>query len=139
LPLRKPGRLSRAKKAGKPKSLCEAPDPDYLRRAANAARYEPSRYHCPGPNGQRPVRRSRPASPCPRDWSVREATEALKRAVNAGYVSEQRNGDFPRYVWYRDELDVFYEARSELRTPDRFHAYPIESIELPRGLRWQPR
>jgi len=120
----------------RPKSLCKDPDPDMLERVAAGLSYESSRYHCVGEKGERPKSRFKPASVCPRRWSKAEATAALRRAVNAGYVSEHTNGDFPRFIWYREGEDTIYEARGEPRTPERFHAYPVESFEVPRELSW---
>jgi hypothetical protein len=120
----------------KPKDLCKDPSPDDLAKAAAAVTYQESPYHCPGPNGQKPKWRAKPASICPRRWSAAEAVAALKRAINAGYVSEKRNDDFPRYDWYREGEDTIYEARSEPNTPERYHAYPVESLQVPGDLGW---
>lgn len=41
---------------------------------------------------------------------------------------------FPRYVWHC-EGGIFYEARHTRGPSGLFHAYPIEDIQVPRGLR----
>jgi hypothetical protein len=135
LPLKKPKRPGN-RLPQKHKALCKDPDPDVLARAAAAVKYEPSPYHCFGPKGEKPKRRSRPASICPRRWAAAEAVSALRRAINLGYISEKTNGDFPRYIWYREGEDTIYEARADLHTPERFHAYPVESFQVPKELQW---
>jgi hypothetical protein len=138
LGLKKP-KLRRNSRSRAPKSLCKDPNPDNLGRAAAGVKYEPSPYHCPGKSGEKPKRRAKPATVCPRQWSRGEAVAALRRAINAGYISEAAHGDFPRYIWYREGEDTIYEARGEPNTPERYHAYPVESFEVPRELRWQTR
>lgn len=135
LSLKKPKRPANRLKC-KPKALWSTPDPDRLSRAANSATYSASPYHCQQEKGARRASRMKPASPCPRFWSAKEALQTLKRAIRFGYVSQKWIGDFPQYVWYREGEHTIYEARSEPRTPHRFHAYPIESSQVPRALQW---
>jgi hypothetical protein len=75
----------------------------------------PSRYHCPGPNGEHPLPRLKPGTPCPRKWSIAQATIALKHSINAGWLSDKWNEDFPRFVWYRDG-DMRLDLKSVPRT-----------------------
>jgi hypothetical protein len=117
----------------KPKSLDRYSQSDRLNNAAEKASYVASDYHCAGPSG-RPAARVRSTMHCPRDWSVREALNALRQAIRSGHVSKAWIGEFPRFVWHR-EGDVWYEARTENGTPGRYHAHPIEVTALPAGLK----
>jgi hypothetical protein len=135
LALKKPKR-PKNKPHFKPKALCKYPSPVLLGNVVAAVRYEPSRYHCPGPNGEHPLPRLKPGTPCTRKWSIAQATIALKHSINAGWVSDKWNEDFPRFVWYRDGDGTIYEARSEVGTPYRYHAYPVEIFEVPKALHW---
>lgn len=134
--LKKPQR-SETKRPFKAKALRKNLDRSALSDLANKIQYLESPHHC-AVGGARPARRKlgKPASKCPRKWSQREALEALKRSIKAGFVSEEANGDFPRYVWYREGEDIIYEARGEPQTPERFHGYPVEDYEVPRELEW---
>lgn len=132
--LRKPRRDGAPRKV-KPKALLERFNEVLLEQAAKGATYFASPYHCPEP-GHRPARRTQPPTPCPRHWRRSEAENALRRSIRAGLVSEVWNGDFPRLVWYRDGDGTLYEARSELKTPERYHAYPVEKHQIPREIQW---
>ena len=56
-----------------------------LDAAAQAAIYAPSNYHCKI-NGKL-ARRVKPATPCPRDFTLQEAGDAMREAIKAGRVS----------------------------------------------------
>jgi len=127
--IKRPARALRCRS----KRVHSAPDATALARAAANAVYSSSPYHCRGSKGQAPIVRAKPASICPRQWSDHEATEALRAALARGSVSEAWEDDFPRYIWHRDG-NVVYEARHTGGTPGTFHAYPIEDIQIPRGL-----
>ena len=109
---------------------------DVLTRAANGATYVRSPYHCAGDGGERVVRRGKPQSICPRRWRADEARAALRRAVLRGNVSERDDwiNDYPRYIWYRDGLEVVYEARLSGGNSGSYHAYPIEDDQVPKGV-----
>ena len=116
------------------KQLLIDPDPDRLNRAADNATYHPNPYHCPGRDH---VSRVKPASICPRQWDRDEALRALRFAIRSGSVSNNWFNDFPRYVGYREEDGTtVYEALSEVGTPGRFHAYPVEVDRVPKALNW---
>jgi hypothetical protein len=132
--LRKPRRDGLDRKV-KPKGSMKDLNQVLLDRAADGAIYFASPYHCPEP-GRRPARRSQPPTPCLRHWRRDEAERALKRSIRAGRVSEIWNDDFPRWVWYRDGDGTLYEARSEPKTPERYHAYPVERHQVPRDIQW---
>ena len=118
---------------GGPKRVDPSPDPVKIEAAAASAVYSPSEYHCPGPKGEHPKRRFKPASICPRRWSNQSATDALQSAISNGQVSEAWEDGFPRYVWHKDG-DVIYEARHTRGPPGTFHAYPLEKFQIPNGL-----
>jgi hypothetical protein len=103
-----------------------------LEAAAVAARYAPSNYHCKIDG--KLARRVKPATPCPREFSLQEAGNALRAAIRAGRVSQHWVKGFPRQLWHR-EGDVWYEACTNFGTAGTYHAYPIEVSGLPAGLR----
>jgi len=117
----------------KPKRMHPQPQQMPLQQAAATATYVSSPYHCPGPKGQKRVVRLKPASPCPRIWTVKEATVALRCAIASGQVSEKWEDGFPRYVWHR-EAATLYEARHSRGPVGSFHAYPIGNDQAPKGL-----
>lgn len=110
--------------------MLQAPDAASLAKASAAARYSPSDYHCRLPDGRPRRVRAKPASVCPRQWPIDEATEALRITINKGHVSETWEDGFPRYVWYR-EGETIYEARHTRGPHGTYHAYPIEAAEAP--------
>lgn len=60
----------------------------------------------------------------------------LTEAIRAGNVSEEFEGDFPRYVWGRpDGEDVCYEARVTNGVLGQYKGYPLAEAEEPEGLR----
>lgn len=132
--LKKPGRAE--KRAFKPKAFRKEKNADLLASVATRVRYLESQHHCAVGGAQPARRRSQPASKCPRRWTANEALAALRTSIRAGLVSEERNGDFPRYVWYREGEETIYEARSEPHTPERYHGYPVEPYEVPGELNW---
>ncbi|MBC9883110.1 hypothetical protein G8O24_38110 [Bradyrhizobium sp. INPA01-394B] len=103
-----------------------------LDAAAQAAIYAPSNYHCKI-NGKL-ARRVKPATPCPRDFTLQEAGDAMREAIKAGRVSKQWIDGFPRHVWHK-EGDVWYEACTNAGTAGTYHAYPIDVNGLPAGLK----
>jgi hypothetical protein len=103
-----------------------------LEAAAQAARYAPSNYHC-RIDGKL-ARRVKPATPCPRDFTLQEAGDAMRAAILKGWVSERWINGFPRQIWHKDG-NVWYEACTNSGTAGTYHAYPIEVFGLPAGLR----
>jgi hypothetical protein len=107
---------------------------DRLEAAAVNATYTASLYHCPGPDRRRPARRIKPASHCPREWTVQEGINAVRSAIREGRVSVGWTLDgFPRRIWHQ-EGEVWYEARTSDRAGGSYHGYPAEVATLPRGL-----
>jgi hypothetical protein len=77
--------------------------------------------------------RIKPASRCPRRWTDEDATRVLRAAISRGKISADWEDGFPKFVWAK-EGGVFYEARHTRGPAGYFHAYPIEAIQLPRGM-----
>lgn len=116
----------------KPKFLDKTSSQERLEAAAVKVNYKPSDYHCPQ-QGQPPKGRAKPAMHCTREWSLREAVNALRTAIRNRRVSRQWCGDFPRHVWHK-EGDIWYEACTNVGTAGTYHAYPIELAGLPPGI-----
>lgn len=95
--------------------------------------YVASPYHCPAADG-RIKQRGKPQSRCPRPWKGPEAREALRRALLKRNVSEFWENGYPRYIWYCDGENLVYEARLSGGRPGSYHAYPIEPIQVPKGV-----
>lgn len=104
---------------------------DLLEAAAMGAKYAPSPYHCKE-NG-RLRRRVKPATPCPRLFTLQEAGNAIRAAIRNRHVSSDWINGFPRRLWHK-EGDQWYEACTGTGTAGTYHAYPIEGAGLPAGL-----
>jgi hypothetical protein len=117
--------------AGKGKVLMKSASAEEIEAAAVGARYAPSDYHCKE-NG-RLRRRVKPATPCPRDFTLQEAGNAIRAAIRARRVSREWINGFPRHLWHK-EGDQWYEACTNVGTAGTYHAYPIEVLSLPLGL-----
>ena len=75
------------------------------------------------------------ASLCPRELT-RDRVKAeswLREAIRRGAVSELREGEFPRYVWFEQE-GIVYEGRLVNRGLGEYKGYPLEPGQSPRGL-----
>lgn len=103
-----------------------------LEAAAKAVKYAPSNYHCKIDG--KLARRVRPATPCPRDFTLQQAGDALRKAIRAGRVCDRWIEGFPKLVWHR-EGNIWYEARTELGNLGTYHAYPVEDSSVPAELR----
>jgi len=117
---------------GKPLRADTDPPMQRLEEAAEKATYDPSPYHCPGPKGQPPKRRAKPASRCPRAWSEQEIIGAIRNALREGHVSPSWDGEFPRYAYHRDG-SFLYAARG--CAGGVYHAYALEPGTVVAGLR----
>lgn len=75
------------------------------------------------------------ASICDRKFARDFKTVALwlRSAILNGQVSEYWEGEFPRYVWYRDG-DTVYEARLVNREAGWYKGYPLGRTEWPDGV-----
>lgn len=119
------------KNPDKPRILARfVPQADLDTAAANAL-YAPSDYHCKVDGRLR--RRPKPATPCPRDFTLQEAGDALRAAIRARRISRQWVNGFPRHIWHKIG-EVWYEATTGTGTAGTYHAYPIEVSGLPPGL-----
>jgi hypothetical protein len=117
---------------GKSRRADANPPLEKLQEIAEKAMYNPSPYHCPGPKGQPPKRRAKPAKRCPRAWSEDEIVSAIRHAMRNGHVSWGWDGDFPRYVYHRDGK-FLYEARG--CAGGVYYAYPLEPGNVVAGLK----
>lgn len=59
--------------------------------------------------------------------------EWLRAAIRAGAVGTPWEGEYPRYVWYRDG-DLLYEGRLVNREAGWYKGYPLNDDEWPPGL-----
>jgi hypothetical protein len=60
-------------------------------------------------------------------------SEWLREAIRGGAVSAFWEGDFPRYVWHRQE-EVVFEGRLVNRENGHYKGYPLNPDEWPRNL-----
>lgn len=103
-----------------------------LETAAAAARYAPSNYHCKIDG--KLVRRVKPATICPRDFTLQEAGNAIRTAIKAGRVSRKWVDGFPLHIWHKEGRQ-WYEGCTNVGTIGTYHAYPIDENGLPAGLK----
>lgn len=110
-------------------------DPAELESLAERVSYVGSPEHKDMPSFAGQPRPRADASICPRSLTRQhEKVEAwLQEAVRRGTVGELWEGDFPRYVWFRDGTDV-YEGRLVNRGLGEYKGYPLEPGEGPEGL-----
>ena len=74
------------------------------------------------------------ASCCPREIKDREeVSEWLRNAIRRGATEAPWEGDFPRYVWYKDG-DVVFEGRLVNRGNGSYKGYPLDTQEWPDGI-----
>jgi hypothetical protein len=71
------------------------------------------------------------ATPCDPAIKREQAEAVLQTAIHRRCVSEQREGDFPRYVWGRLHGRL-YQARLINQQQGWYKAWAIEEIEAPR-------
>ena len=111
--------------------------------AAIAARLAPcaerARYVCSPEHKDVPFAGCEPrpradASTCSRELRDQDLmTQWLREAIRRGAVGEFVEGEFPRYVWYK-EGSVVYEGRLVNRELGEYKGYPLEKIEWPAGV-----
>jgi hypothetical protein len=81
-----------------------------------------------------PARLRADASKCdPSLADAEELTAWLRDAIRLGQVSALWEGDFPRYVWCRQE-GTAYEGRLLNQELGHYKGYPLEPGEEPGGL-----
>jgi len=102
---------------------------------AKKVRYIGSPEHKDTPFFAGPPRPRADASICPRELAEdREKIEGwLRKAMELGTVGELREGEFPRYVWFK-EGDTVYEGRLSNRELGEYKGYPLEPDEWPSGI-----
>jgi hypothetical protein len=76
----------------KPKSLDKLASQEDLERAAAAARYVPSDYHCPA-KGRSRKHRAKPTMPCPREWTICRLQIIVGGKNVTQYTAEHTAGD----------------------------------------------
>ena len=60
-------------------------------------------------------------------------TKWLREAIRSGNFSALWEGDFPRYVWHKEE-EVVFEARLVNQGTGEYKGYPLNPEEWPQGL-----
>ncbi len=75
------------------------------------------------------------ASICERRFAsdLKAVNQWLENAISRGAISQLFEGDFPRYVWYKDG-DTVYEARLINSELGEYKGYPLNSNEIVDGL-----
>jgi hypothetical protein len=106
--------------------------PAELRRLATRVSYVGSPEHKNTPSFAGQPRPRADASLCPQELKGEKAKVEgwLRQAISKGAVSELREGDFPRYVWFQDG-DAVYEGRLVNQQLGQYKGYPLESDEVP--------
>lgn len=107
-----------------------------LEAAASTARYIGSPEHKDTPSfAGHPRPRWADASICDRSLAEDQARvqQWLVAAIRRGTVSEDWEGDYPRYVWYKDGSTVF-EGRLVNRTQGWYKGFPLKPTEWPPGI-----
>lgn len=101
---------------------------------ADRAHYTGSPEHKDTPTFAGPPRPRSDASICPRDANdVQLVTGWLRAAIRAGSTGAPWEGDFPRYVWHREE-DTVFGARLVNRGNGDYKGYPLRADEWPQHL-----
>lgn len=106
-----------------------------LETAASAARYIGSPEHKDTPSFAGQPQPRADASICDRTLaSDRErAQQWLAAAIRRGTVSADWEGEFPRYVWYK-EGETVYEGRLVNRAQGWYKGFPLTAAEWPPGI-----
>lgn len=75
------------------------------------------------------------ASICPSALRKEQSrvTTWLKDAIREGRVGGPLDGQFPRYVWHREQ-DTVYEGRVVNSELGQYKGYPLNPEEWPRGI-----
>ena len=74
------------------------------------------------------------ASCCPREIRDREVVGGwLRSAIQRGVTGAPWEGEFPRYVWYKDG-DTVFEGRLVNRETGSYKGYPLDKDEWPEGI-----
>ena len=93
--------------------------------------YVGSPEHKDTPSFAGPPRPRGDASICPREYRDEKLiTRWLRAAICDGSTGAPWNGDFPRYVWHK-ENDTVFEARLVSRGNGTYKGYPLDDDEWP--------
>lgn len=81
------------------------------------------------------ARPRRDASICPRELAddLARVESWLRTAIQRGAVNERWEGNYPRYVWFKEGAQV-YEGRLVNRMSGEYKGYPLGPEEWPRGI-----
>ena len=102
-----------------------------LTRVAATIRYVGSPEHKDAPSFAGHPRPRTDASICDqRLRSAEEITGWLREAIQKGSFGSLWEGNFPRYVWYKDG-DTVYEGRLINQEMGEYKGYPLERNEWP--------
>lgn len=117
------------------RKLAPIPEGVDLDRIAEVARYVGSPEHKDRPTYAGQPRPRANASICPAHVvGDQEAVEKwLRTAISRGAVGTPWEGNFPRYVWYKDGPIVF-EGRLVNREAGWYKGFPLEESEWPSGI-----
>lgn len=99
-----------------------------LREVAGRATYVGSVEHKRHPSTAGPPRLRPSASACPPDVTAEMATEWLREAIGAGWVSALADGAYPRYVWTR-KREQWWQARLTNRGRGEYKGWPIDPAQ----------
>lgn len=109
-----------------------APDLNLAELAAQS--YVGSPEHKTFPSFAGPPRPRADATKCdPGLGDPAELTRWLRQAITLGNVGEPWEGDFPRYVWSRQD-DTVYEGRLVNQELGQYMGWPLHHSEWPEGV-----
>lgn len=77
------------------------------------------------------------ASKCPDALAgqLKKVLQWLRSAVEAGSVGGRWEQGFPRYVWFKENETIVYEARLTNAAKGEYKGYPLVADEFPSFLR----
>lgn len=127
-------KVMRAPKRRRPavRKIGSPPAGTNLEAVANRASYVGSPEHKDVPSFAGHPRPRADASICDRSLVTHrdDITDWLRLAISRGVVSDFWDGEFPRYVWYK-EAAIVYEARLVNKTAGTYKGYPLNPGEWP--------
>lgn len=127
----------RASKRHRPLSRTISPLPQGvdLLHLAERVRYVGSPEHKDTPSFAGQPKPRADATICDRSWvsKLPQLDSWLRSALARGAVGAPWEGDFPRYVWFK-EGNVVYEARLVNSVTGEYKGYELEHNEWPKGI-----
>lgn len=107
-----------------------------LKQLAKRIRYIGSPEHKDGPSPAGAPRPRADASVCP--YKSQQDFEMAAVWLRSGLLSEQFGemweGEYPRYIWYRESPQDVYEARLVNKGTGEYKGYPLEADQIPKGI-----